>query len=337
MTVNSTVPASVTANLIFKNYETGDIINMAGVGVTAGAQRTITTTPTQFTLDLKETLPVSPPVTISYKVGSTQTPAATKTLKPNRYVIISCAAAGTKGPFCLGFSDVYSINSITLKSSSAPGSLGDGTDVTRYFTLDNGQKDTVYDLAYIKKSGGLTLNSGDFLLVSLNYFEPNYSGAGPFFTIDSYPIDDTANTSSSEIRTEDVPVYYSASNGLRYDLRNQLDFRPVKSLTAADATTIGLATVNPSNSSTTLVYSGSGINFPTPDSQLVYDYSYYLGRIDIVCVNKDGSIIVKQGTPSTTPITPIPSDTQMIIAIINTTPYPSISPAYGNEIGRAHV
>ena len=338
MTVNSTVPASVTANLIFKAYETGDIINMAGVGVTAGAQRTITTTPTQFTINLKETLPVSPPVTISYKVGSTQTPAATKTLNPNRYVIISCAAAGTTGPFCLGFSDVYSINSITLKSSSAPGSLGDGTDVTKYFTLDNGQKDTVYDLAYIKKSAGLTLNAGDFLLISLNYFSPNFSGAGSFFAVDSYPIDDVSSpTPSNKIRTEEIPVYYSASNGLRYDLKNQLDFRPVKSLTAADATTIGLATVNPSTSSTSLVYSGSGINFPTPDSQLVYDYSYYLGRIDIVCINKDGSIVVVQGTPSTTPVTPIPSDNQMIIAIINTTPYPSISPAYGNVLKRSDL
>jgi len=333
MTVSNTVPASVTSNLIFKSYKTGDIINLAGKGIDSGAERTISTTSTSFTIDIKETLPVAPPVTVSYKIGSTQTQSAQKTLKSNRVVKINCATAGIKGPFCLGFSDVYSINKIVQKTGSAPSTLTDGTDVTKYFTLDNGQRDTLYDLAYINKSNALSLGATDYLLVSLNYFEPNFTGAGSFFSIDSYPIND-GSTTSSQIRTENLPVYVSPSSGLRYDLRNQLDFRPVKSITATDTTTIGSASTNPSNNSTSYVSSGSGINFPVPDSQLVYDYSYYIGRVDIVCINKEGSIVVIEGTPDVYPTTPIPSDNQMIVAIINTTPYPSISPAYGNVIRR---
>jgi hypothetical protein len=336
LTLSNTVSASVTSNLIFKAYKTGDIINMAGVGVSNGVARTITTTTTSFTVDIKETLPVSPPVTISYKVGSTKTAAATKTLKPNRYVKINCSTAGINGPFCLGIPDVYSINKIVKKTGSAPTTLTDGTDVTRYFTLNNGQKDTMYDLAFINKLKSLTLGATDYLLISLNYFEPNYTGAGSFFTIDSYPIDDTANTSSSEIRTEGIPVYVSPTSGLRYDLRNHLDFRPVKALTATDSTTVAGASTNPSNNSTSYTYSGQ-LNFPVPDSQLVYDYSYYLGRIDIVCVNKDGSMVVVEGVTAPTPVTPIPSDNQMIIAIISTPPYPSLSPAYGNVLNRGDL
>lgn len=337
MTLSNTVSSNVTSNLIFKAYKTGDIINMTGVGVANGVERTIATTSTSFTIDIKENLPVSPAVTISYKVGSTQTSAAQKTLKPNRYVKIDCSTAGINGPYCLGISDVYSINKIVKKTGSAPTSLTDGTDVTRYFTLDNGQKDTMYDLAYINKLKSLTIGATDYLLISLNYFESNFTGSGSYFTIDSYPIDDTANTSSSEIRTEEIPIFVSPSSGLRYDLRNHLDFRPVKTLTAVDSTTVAGASTNPSNNSTSYVISGSGLNFPVPDSQLVYDYSYYLGRIDIVCVNKDGSIVVVEGVSSSTPITPIPSDNQMIIAIISTTPYPSISPAYGNVLNRSDL
>ena len=337
LTVSSTIPVDITSNSIFKAYKTGDIINMTGVGITAGTPRTITTTPTSFTIDIKETLPQAPPITVTYKVASTQTTVATKILKPNRYVIISCDTAGTKGPFCLGLPDVYMIKSITRKSGSAPASTGDGVDVTKYFTLDNGQKDTVYDLASIRKSQGIDLIPGDYLLVCLDYFSPNFSGTGGFFTIDSYPINDTANTLSSEIRTEDIQLYKSVSSGLTYDLRNQIDFRPVKTATAADAVAVASATINPSSISNTYQYSGNGLLFPTPDSQLIYDYSYYLGRVDIVCVNKDGSISVVKGTAADTPITPTPSDNQMIIAIINTTPYPSISPAYGNVLGRRNI
>ena len=335
LTVSNTVPATVTSNLIWKAYKTGDIINLTGVGARAGEQRTVNTTTSSFTVDIKEDFGTTvPPVTISYKVGSTQTASATKTLKPNRYVIINCGTSGTAGPFCLGYSDVYSINQIVRKTGSAPASLNDGTDVTKYFTLDNGQRDTMYDLASIRKSAALSLGGTDYLLISLNYFEPGFSGAGSVFTVDSYPINDGSNTSNSQIRTENIPVYVSPTNGLRYDLKNQLDFRPVKTLTATDSTSVAGASVSPSNNSTSFTYTGGGINFPVPDSQLVYDYSYYLGRTDIVCVNKDGSIVVLEGTPATTPITPVPSDNQMIISIINTTPYPSISPAYGNVLNR---
>jgi hypothetical protein len=335
LTVSNTVPASVTNNVIFKAYKTGDIINLNGKGVDAGAQRTVQATPTTLTIDFKENLGSDRDITITYKVASTSSAEKLKTLKPNRYVKISCATAGTTGPFNLGFSDVYQIRNIIRKTGSAPTSLSDGTNVTNYFTLDNGQRDTMYDLARIFKSGSITLSASDFLLVELDYFEPTTSGKAGFYTIDSYPIQDNdALSSNSTIRTENVPIYTSSTSRASYDLRNHIDFRPVKTITAADATSIGAATTNPSNTSTTYTFAATGLKFVVPSTEVIYDYSYYLGRKDVVVANKTGQFNVIKGVPDMNPVVPDSLETQMMLAIVDVAPYPSLSPAYGNILKR---
>ena len=335
LTVSNTIPASVTSNTIFKAYKNGDIIDFTGKGVTAGAARTVSSTPTTLTFDMKETLPSTMSTTINYKIATTNSTEATKTLNPNRYVVINCATAGTTGPFCLGFSDVYRIKKIVQKTGSAPTSLTDGTDVTAFFALDNGQRDTMYDLAKLNKSNSVTLSGTDYLLVQLDYFTPNYTGKAGYFSINSYPIEDNdANSTNSTIRTENIPVYVSPTSALRYDLRNHIDFRPIKNITANDATTVAGATNNPSNVSSSYVVSASGLHFPVPDDSLSYDYSYYLGRTDIVVSDKDGNFTVTSGVPTEVPITPTPLDSQMILAILNIAPYPSLSPAYANALRR---
>ena len=336
MFVSNTVPTAVSSSQIYKAYKNGDIINLTGKGVKAGGTRTVTmgASNTSFSIDLKEDLPSTIGATVTYKVAKRNAAEATKALNPNRYVKISCATAGTAGPFCLGFSDVYQIRKIVLKTGSAPTTLTDGTDVTSYFVLDNGQRDDRYELASIRRNG-ISLGATDYLLVELDYFVPTYTGRSAFFSINSYVIEDnSANATSSTIRTENIPVFSSPITGLKYDLRNQLDFRPVKSITASDATTIGSATTNPSNTSTTYVYAGSGLKFPIPSTDLIFDYSYYIGRKDIVTVNKDGVISITKGIPSTNPVVPDVLDTQMIISVLDIAPYPSLSPAYGNVLKR---
>lgn len=336
MLLSNTVPATVSGKKIYKAYKNGDILNLTGKGVTAGGTRSVTmgASNTTFTIDLKETLPSSVGATVTYKVGKRNSLEATKTLRPGRYVIINCATAGTTGPFCLGFSDVYQVTNVTRKTGSAPSSTSDGDDLTSNFILDNGQRDDHYELAAIRRNG-VTLGATDYLLVKLDYFTPTYTGRSAFFTIDSYPIqDDDALATTSTIRTENIPVFVSPTNGMTYDLRNQLDFRPIKSITATDTTTVGSATTNPSNTSTTYIYAGSGIKFPVPSTDLIFDYSHYIGRKDIVTVNKDGIISITKGIPGTNPVIPDVLDTQMIISVLDIAPYPSLSPAYGNVLKR---
>ena len=335
LTVSNTVSASVTGNTIFKAYKTGDIVNLNGVGVDAGAQRTVTATSTTLTVDLKENVGSDRDITITYKVASTLSSEKIKTLKPNRYVVINCATAGTTGPFGLGFSDVYQVRNIVKKTGSAPANLADGTNVTRYFTVDNGQRDTMYDLAKIFKSSSISLGSTDYLLVELDYFEPTTSGKAGFYAIDSYPIEDNdANSTNSTIRTENIPVYVSSTSQVSYDLRNHIDFRPVKTITAADATSVGSATINPSNTSNTYTFAATGLKFAVPSTEITYDYSYYLGRKDIVVANKNKTFAVTKGIASTNPVAPDSLDTQMLLAILDIAPYPSLSPAYANVLRR---
>ena len=341
--LSNTVPATVSGKKIWKVYKNGDILNLNSRGANTGTPKTVTmgASNTTFTIDLKETL-LSPSTglgtsvgaCVTYKVGKRSALEATKTLNPGRYVKISCASAGTTGPFCLGFSDVYQITKVVKKTGSAPTTEADGTDVTANFILDNGQKDDHYELATIRRNG-ISLGATDFLLVKLDYFTPTYTGRSAFFSIDSYPIQDNdALATTSTIRTENVPVFVSPSSGFKYDLRNHLDFRPVKTATATDTTTIATATVTPSNSSTTYVYAGSGIKFPVPSTDLIFDYSYYIGRKDIVTVNKDGFISVTKGNPSINPVAPDVLDTQMLLSILDIAPYPSLSPAYANVLKR---
>jgi hypothetical protein len=335
MMVSNTIPVAVSGAAYFKAYKTGDIIPLSGKGVLNGVERTVAATPTTLSIDIKETLPQEVDVTVSYKLATTESTEAAKTLRPNRFAIISTAVAGTSGPFCLGFSDVLRIRNVVKKTGSAPSSLSDGTNVTSYFRLDNGQRDTKYELASIIKSAGLSLGGTDFLLVELDYFIPNFSSRAGFYSINSYPIeDDDSLSANTNIRTENIPVYTSPTTGLKYDLRNFIDFRPIKVITANDATAVASATLNPSSNSTSYNFAASGMKFPVPSTEITYDYSYYIGRKDIVVANKDGVFAVVKGVPSEHPMVPEALDTQMLLAILDIAPYPSLSPAYANALAR---
>jgi hypothetical protein len=339
ITVSAPVPASVSTSQVFKAYKAGDIANLNGVGVRNGSQRSVyvSGSPRSVTLSIsmQEGYSTTVPVTVTYKVATAGIQEVTKVLEPQRYVKINVATHpnGTTGPYPLGFSDVYAIRKIVRKSGSAPSSLTDGDDLTSYFSLDRGQNDIMYDTASIIPKGGFTPGASDYYLVYLDYFLPSFSGYSGYFSINSYNIDDiTVPTPSNAIRTEQVPFYISSTSHNLYDLRNYLDFRPVKTNTATDATAIGSASVNPAKS-TTFYYSGE-MFFPVPSTEITYSYSYYLGRQDVLVGNKDGILSVMKGTASSSPVPPAALDTQMAIAIINLTPYPSLSPAYGNIIGR---
>lgn len=324
----------ITGNNIFKSYKTGDNIDLTGVGLTAGNQRTVSVTPTSISIDLKETLPRDIAATLTYKLYVANSNEVVKTLKPHRFVKIDCSTAGVAGPFSLGFSDVYAIRNVILKNGSAPTSLTDGTDVTNYFTLNNGQTDTMYDIGFISKSGSLSLKSTDYLLVELDYFSPNYTGRGGFFTVDSYPIQDNPILAKeTTIRTQDLPLYVSKGS-TSYDLRNYVDFRPVKVITAVDSTDPTAASTNPASKSTSYYKSGTGLKFAVPSSQLSFNYSYYLGRSDIVVVSRDNTINVIPGAPAVNPVVPTPLDNQMMIAVLNIAPFPSLSPYFGNALLR---
>lgn len=333
LTVDKTLPGVFSGNSIFKVYKIGDIINLNGVGVDAGATRTVTQGASTLNIDLKETLGATRSVSASYVVARTSAKEIAKTLRPNVFVKISCAVSGTTGPFNLGFADVYKIRQIR-KDSSVFTTSSQGTNVTQYFTFDNGQRDELYDHAKITPVG-VTLTSSDYLLVELDYFYHDTSAGVGYFSIDSYPINDSA-VSSTSIMTQDIPIYRSSISGAQYDLRNYLDFRPAKAATATYSTTVAGASSDPAASSG-FSYIASGLRLVAPSKQIQYDYSYYVPRRDLVVVDKDNNFFVVKGIPSVGPITPVAPDNTMSLASLYITPYPSLAPIYGKSIGRSDL
>lgn len=338
LTVDANLPSSITGNTLTKVYMSGDMIDLTGIGSVAGVQRTVSATPTSLSFNLQETFPSIFYVTATYSIVRTGAFEILKDLKVSRYVKINpnTNVAGPSGPFDLGFSDVYQIKTIRLVEGSYPTSNTNGRDVTQAFTFNNGQLDTHYGHATITPKGPLDSNA--YLLVELDYFLPDFTNRGGYFSIDSYPIQDNDSLfdSTQNIRTENVPVFISPITGQKYDLRNQLDFRPVKINTAADATTPGSASVNPSVTES-LNYPAAGMKFPVPSSLIEYDYYYYLGRTDIVAVDKNNNFQVIQGTPGPNPQTPQTPSGVMALYSLSISPYPSLSPAYAASIGRPEL
>lgn len=329
----------LTGNTVFKAYKAGDFIDLTTLGFDSGTERSVSASGPTLTVTLNEADITSKDATITFRAAKNTAIEANKILRPNRYVQINCASVGVNGPYNLGFSDVYRIREIRKKSSSLFSSNTEGTVVTNQFNIDNGQKDTHYDLATVTPI--VPLASTDRLLVELDYFIPDYSQGKGYFSVDSYPRYDAdplnpVSTSNTNISTAEIPIYKSSSSGESYDLRNYLDFRPVKKITATDATTVAGASVNPTVSNL-FEYSGSGISFVSPSSEIRYDYSYYLSRRDVVHLNKDRVFSITKGTSASLPITPQISDNEMALAVLTVTPYPSISPYYAKIIGRQDI
>lgn len=338
MTLTENLPGGfvLSGNNYFKAYKVGDVIDLTTKGFESGSSRIVQTIDTQMTIDLSESFSGDIPNSlITYQVVRRQAKEVTKLLRDNRYVKIHVGSQPSpRGPFNLGFSDIFLIRKVVRKSSSYPTSLTDGTDVTNLFAYDSGQRDSFYDHGSMTPTN-ISLTANDYLLVQLDYFEPSFTLGRGYFSVDSYPINDNI-VSNTTIRTEQVPLYQSILTGIGYDLRDCIDFRPMKLNTATDATTIAGATTNPAISSG-FNFESNGMRLPVPASQYTFDYSHYLPRRDVVGVDKVGVVSAVLGTPASNPSIPTIPENIMGLATVYIAPYPSLSPQYAQQIGRVNL
>ena len=187
----------------------------------------------------------------------------------------------------------FNNTAITVANSST------AIDVTSRYTLDTGQRDSFYDHSSIRLKAGVAAPVGP-LVVKFNRF--NSSGAG-FFTVDSYVGYDYGS----------IPSYTSAATGQVYELKDCLDYRPVRSIPTSAATA---NTVSFDVDSTT-----TGPKIPENGSDVILDYQYYLPRIDKVLLNKNRTFEVVQGNPSLTPVPPLDKDGAMTMYILREPAY----------------
>ena len=246
----------------------------------------------------------------------------------------SLNAGTTTGNYILGLPDVYSIEGVWKVGSG----VSDGTlegyatsnsstaNYTSYFRLENRQYDDYYGLSRIALKTPLTISTNDKIIAKVKTFKKD-SNAGHFFVVNSYPIDDvTTPLPADKIRTENIPVY-AADNGIQYYLRDVIDVRPYAANTAAYASTASAATLNPTSTETF-----SAGKFVAPNAIIETDLDYYLGRNDIVIIDKNGEFAVINGTPSDNPAYPQEPTKGMVLARMNIPPFPSLPSSKANAV-----
>lgn len=136
-------------------------------------------------------------------------------------------------------------------------------DITDRFELEDGQTPHYYGISKASRLGPIPTKP---LCVTFEYFDHS---VGDYFSIDSY----------STIPYNMVPVYGSSTKV--YQLRDCLDFRP-----RIDDNGVGFTDVG---------------DVITDGDIIVFDYSYYLPRIDKIELDSTGEVAVIKGIASDTP------------------------------------
>ena len=227
-----------------------------------------------------EGLPTSSAATFLYYQKKRVATPKTKTLTDRTQSSLTLVNGYVK----LNRADIYSLTSVTDDTTSL--------DITRNFTLDNGQKDNFYDRGAITLKGGKATPAGTVTVV-YKFFD--HGTTGDFFAVNSY---------DGQVAYEDIPGHRQ-SNGESIPLYDVLDFRPRKGNSGDNFTSTGAAT------------------FPLPRNTdiITLDVDYYLPKRGKAFIHRDGYVGVKFGVPAFEPKYPTLGDGTMEIASIELNPY----------------
>ena len=226
-------------------------------------------------------LPTNSATTFLYYQKKRVATPRTKTLTSRSQNGVALNGSGIKK---LDRCDIYDITSIVDATTSA--------DITRNFTLDNGQRDNFYDRGSIKLKGGKATPAGN---INITYRFFDHGTTGDFFAVNSYDL---------QVNYEDIPGHRQ-NNGESIPLYDVLDFRPRKANGANDFTSTG-AIVHPLPKNTDLIN---------------LDVNYYLGKKGKAFIHRDGYVGVRFGEPAFEPKYPSLGEGTMEIASIELNPY----------------
>ena len=297
----------------------GDILNVTGTNHEGDNIFTLPLT-TQAKFDFGANF-AGHTVKVVATLSKSSATSKTKTLTTvTNYDIETAAAVNNSGGISLGKADIESITSIKMVE---PGtgfvtySATNEVDITDRYELDNGQRDNFYDIGRIKLKDGQLAPTGS-IRINFKYYE---HGTGDFFDVDSY----------TGIDYENISDYTSQASGEIFELRDCLDFRP----RVMDASTINSGNVDRKYQSVaTAIGSGASvIDVVKFNDDITSDFEYYLGRVDKIYIDKDGTFKVLKGASSLTPRIPGDLDTGMHLYTLFLSPY-TIDTA---DVGIEHV
>lgn len=318
---NTTVASS--AQTVFRVHEAGSLVPIDGTN------RTLTwNANNQATIDLGASYTNAPvAATVRFLALENQAQQLQKNINRSTTVLFSTANTGTDvGPWNLGIPDVLAVTGIYNTIINGSVIQPDLTNnLINDFVVDNGQRDGFYDHASLKLSSSIAPSkyTNKTLLALVDHFTPNNTTGEGFFSVDSYPVDDTIGAdANTTIKTAEIQSFYSTSQGKPYNLRDCIDFRPYKVATANIGNQIGNATLNPS---ATNAFNSVTTQFtPYPGENFQCNFTNYIGRKDVLTLTPDGTFVIVEGGPSTAPRTPTYPSDSLAIANINVPPYPTL-------------
>ena len=219
----------------------------------------------------------------SIDVSSTAAVEKSKTLQENVVADITTQANAEQTRITLGKADGYRLVSIKMASSYGAYSSSGEIDVTSRYTFDSGMRDAFYGLAAIVLKPGQPLPTGS-LRVTFDYFT---HGAGDYFSVDSY---------TGAVEYENIPRFISTESGDAFELRDCLDFRP-----------------RVDDNGNFVGGTASLTELPAIGTNVQCDFSYYLGRHDLIFMDRLGKFNLIKGVPSLNPQLPQAPDSGMVL------------------------
>ena len=218
--------------------------------------------------------------------------------------IVTKPSSNNLGIIYLNSNTFSTYEPVTFQESNISGTIqtitpGVYKNISNDFTLDKGQKDQYYDYSKIVRIKSHTQPSNQLLIV-FDYYSVPSNDTGDVFTVLSY---------DNSRYSYDIPTI--GPNNVRAS--DVLDFRPY---------------VVPFTGTTSSPFDFSSRSFGTnpkliitPNEGSLLGYSYYLGRIDKIILDKNGNFTILQGTSSNNPSPPTIADDVMEIATITLPPY----------------
>jgi hypothetical protein len=304
-----------TANTFTKIIPSGSVLSLSANGG-KGSTRTVTaSSPGTISIDVQENATFTADIIVSMDRSAAKEKIKTLNYATQANINPNTHPNGISGPFGLGYGDIYQIRGIYQSSSFASAATIANTDVTSNYTYDNGQRDYSYEHGSIKPNTGYS-PTGRLLVVFDNFTHDTSQGVG-YCSIDSYPINDTT-TSNTTISTANIPTFLSPTTKNFYDLRDCVDFRPIKTANTS---------LNPIDIGTYQVPT-FGLRIPESGSDFESDMIYYKGRISKVYINSSGVFGINDGVPAQSgnqkaESPPTKPDT-LEIAELTIPPYPSL-------------
>jgi len=230
------------------------------------------------------------------KVSSGEAQEKSKTLQTNGSDDITGQSNVEKTEILLDEADGFRLLAVSMGTSYGSYSATGAIDITNRYNFDSGQRDAFYDLARINLKPGQPVPTGA-LRITFEFFQHSAGGGGDYFSVDSYP---------TSLGYENIPSYTSTQgSGKKFELRDCLDFRP----------RVG------SNGSFNTGQGAVLSEIPFFGTNVEADFSYFLGRKDLIFVDKLGNFDVLQGVPSLNPEKPQEPENGMVLFEVAYEPY----------------